>query len=134
MYEWCKNVQAIWNLTYSSQSECKIIPSFFFVPLFLGKKGQGLGITCCVFVSLMHWCSQNHLILAFVCYGLKRTNESNNLLYICTFQLDAGSPEKISLMSRDEQNILVVSYAELKQCFENAFGDVLNVAHASGIS
>lgn len=49
-------------------------------------------------------------------------------------QLDAGSPEKISLMSRDEQNILVVSYAELKQCFEKSFGDVLNSAHSMGIS
>ena len=50
------------------------------------------------------------------------------------FQLDAGSQEKISLMSRDEQNILVVSFAELKQCFENSFSDVLSSAHASSIN
>ncbi|WAQ97728.1 PAN3-like protein [Mya arenaria] len=55
-------------------------------------------------------------------------------IVMCLNKLDAGSPEKISLMSRDEQNILVVSYAELKQCFENAFGDILNAAHGSGIS
>ncbi|XP_060556604.1 PAN2-PAN3 deadenylation complex subunit pan3-like isoform X2 [Ruditapes philippinarum] len=55
-------------------------------------------------------------------------------IVMCLNKLDAGSPEKISLMSRDEQNILVVSYAELKQCFENSFGDILNSAHTSGIS
>ena len=49
-------------------------------------------------------------------------------------QLDSGSSEKISLMSRDEQNILVVSYAEIKQCVENAFGDILSAANQSGIS
>lgn len=33
-------------------------------------------------------------------------------------KLDAGVAEKITLMSRDEQNVLVVSYAELKKCLE----------------
>lgn len=54
-------------------------------------------------------------------------------IVMCLNKLDAGSPEKISLMSRDEQNILVVSYAELKRFFENSFSDILNGAHASGI-
>ena len=31
-------------------------------------------------------------------------------------QLDAGVPEKILLMSRDEQSMLVASYADLKVC------------------
>ncbi|UYV83720.1 PAN3 [Cordylochernes scorpioides] len=39
-------------------------------------------------------------------------------------KLDAGSPEKICLMSRDEHNVLIVSYTELKQCFESAFGEL----------
>ncbi|XP_064482254.1 PAN2-PAN3 deadenylation complex subunit Pan3-like isoform X2 [Ornithodoros turicata] len=40
-------------------------------------------------------------------------------------KLDAGVPEKICLMSRDEQNVLVVSYAELKQCLESSFNELL---------
>ncbi|CAN8032663.1 unnamed protein product [Ixodes persulcatus] len=43
-------------------------------------------------------------------------------------KLDAGVPEKICLMSRDEQNVLVVSYAELKQCLESSFGELLSAA------
>ncbi|XP_067134771.1 PAN2-PAN3 deadenylation complex subunit pan3 isoform X3 [Centruroides vittatus] len=39
----------------------------------------------------------------------------------CLNKLDAGVQEKICLMSRDEQNVLVVSYAELKQYFESSF-------------
>ena len=49
------------------------------------------------------------------------------------FQLDSGSPEKICLTSRDEQSVLVVSYAELKQNFERAFSELLSSgqSHAS---
>ena len=40
------------------------------------------------------------------------------------FQLDSGSPEKVSLVSRDEQSVLVVSYAELKQFFDQSFNEL----------
>lgn len=40
-------------------------------------------------------------------------------------QLDAGVPEKISLVSRDEKSVLVVTYADLKRCFESAFSELL---------
>jgi len=43
-------------------------------------------------------------------------------------RLDAGIPDKICLMSRDEQNVLVVSYAELKNCLEQSYGEVLAAA------
>lgn len=33
---------------------------------------------------------------------------------------------QICLMSRDEQSVLVVSYAELRQCLENSFGELLH--------
>lgn len=33
-------------------------------------------------------------------------------------KLDAGVSDKITLMSRDEQNVLVVSYEELKKCLD----------------
>nr|CAD7442981.1 unnamed protein product [Timema bartmani] len=46
----------------------------------------------------------------------------------CLNKFDAGSPEKICLMSRDEQSILVVSYAELKHCLELSFEEVLSAA------
>jgi len=43
-------------------------------------------------------------------------------------RLDAGIPDKVCLMSRDEQNVLVVSYAELKNCLEQSYGEVLSAA------
>lgn len=39
-------------------------------------------------------------------------------------QLDAGSEERIMLVSRDEQSCLVVSYRELKSCIESCFKSV----------
>jgi PAB-dependent poly(A)-specific ribonuclease subunit 3 len=38
--------------------------------------------------------------------------------------LEQASPEKVCLLSRDEQNVLIVSYAELKKCFDSSFGDL----------
>lgn len=49
----------------------------------------------------------------------------------CLNKLDAGSSEKICLMSRDEQSVLVVSYAELKQCFTAAFSEILQASSQS---
>lgn len=48
----------------------------------------------------------------------------------CLNQLDGGTSEKVELMSRDEQSILVVSYAELKHCLEQAFDEVMQAATA----
>merc|ERR1719458_2132509 len=45
-------------------------------------------------------------------------------------RLDAGIPDKVCLMSRDELNVLVVSYAELKNCLEQSYGEVLAAASA----
>ncbi|XP_071949670.1 PAN2-PAN3 deadenylation complex subunit pan3-like [Antedon mediterranea] len=49
----------------------------------------------------------------------------------CLNKLDAGVPEKVCLMARDEQNVLVVSYKDLKHCFENTFEEVLHASRAS---
>ncbi|CAB3226148.1 unnamed protein product [Arctia plantaginis] len=46
----------------------------------------------------------------------------------CLNQLDGGTSEKVELMSRDEQSVLVVSYAELKHCLEQAFDEVMQAA------
>lgn len=42
----------------------------------------------------------------------------------CLNKLDVGAPEKITLMSRDEQSILIVSYKDLKRCVEEAFKEL----------
>ncbi|TFY52223.1 hypothetical protein EVG20_g10646, partial [Dentipellis fragilis] len=36
-------------------------------------------------------------------------------------QLDAGTDERMMLVSRDEQSVLVVSYKDVKACVESAF-------------
>ncbi|KAJ1737115.1 PAB-dependent poly(A)-specific ribonuclease subunit 3 [Coemansia sp. Benny D160-2] len=41
-------------------------------------------------------------------------------------KLDAGSAERVMLMSRDEKSCLVVSYAELKRCIDAAYQELLN--------
>ncbi|XP_043585940.1 PAN2-PAN3 deadenylation complex subunit PAN3 isoform X1 [Bombus pyrosoma] len=46
----------------------------------------------------------------------------------CLNKLDSGSEDKVCLMSRDEQSILVVSYAELRQCLETSFGELIQSA------
>ncbi|KAG8452860.1 hypothetical protein GDO86_004595 [Hymenochirus boettgeri] len=43
----------------------------------------------------------------------------------CLNKLDAGVPEKISLISRDEKSVLVVTYSDLKRCFENTFQELV---------
>ncbi|XP_060755800.1 PAN2-PAN3 deadenylation complex subunit PAN3 isoform X2 [Neoarius graeffei] len=49
----------------------------------------------------------------------------------CLNKLDAGVPEKISLVSRDEKSVLVVTYSDLKRCFDNTFQELLAAANGS---
>ncbi|KAF7759852.1 hypothetical protein Agabi119p4_11547 [Agaricus bisporus var. burnettii] len=42
----------------------------------------------------------------------------------CLNKLDAGSEEKVMLVSRDDTSCLVVSYKEIKACMEGAFSDL----------
>ncbi|UJR27331.1 hypothetical protein I4U23_008624 [Adineta vaga] len=44
----------------------------------------------------------------------------------CLDKFDAGSHDKICLTSRDEQNVIIVSYSELHQAFERAFTELIN--------
>ncbi|CAF4145257.1 unnamed protein product [Rotaria socialis] len=44
----------------------------------------------------------------------------------CLNKFDAGSHDKICLTSRDEQNVMIVSYSELHQAFERAFTELMN--------
>ncbi|ESO93814.1 hypothetical protein LOTGIDRAFT_209346 [Lottia gigantea] len=52
----------------------------------------------------------------------------------CLNKVDAGVPEKVTLMSRDEQSVIIVSYAEIKRCFESSFSELLNSGHPQGYS
>ena len=40
-------------------------------------------------------------------------------------KLDAGSEEKILLMSRDSKNILVVTYNDIRSCLDEAFSEII---------
>ena len=44
----------------------------------------------------------------------------------CFNKLDAGSEERIALVTRDEQNVIVVSYREVKRGLESAFQELRN--------
>ncbi|XP_067107718.1 PAN2-PAN3 deadenylation complex subunit PAN3 [Osmerus mordax] len=46
----------------------------------------------------------------------------------CLNKLDAGVPEKISLVSRDEKSVLVVTYSDLKRCFDSTFQELQSAA------
>uniref|UniRef100_A0A4W4FZA3 PAN2-PAN3 deadenylation complex subunit PAN3 n=1 Tax=Electrophorus electricus TaxID=8005 RepID=A0A4W4FZA3_ELEEL len=48
----------------------------------------------------------------------------------CLNKLDAGVPEKISLVSRDEKSVLVVTYSDLKRCFDSTFQELLAAANS----
>ena len=50
----------------------------------------------------------------------------------CLNKLDAGIDEKLTLVSRDEQNCLVVSYRELKRSVDSAFQDLVRAASRAG--
>jgi len=52
----------------------------------------------------------------------------------CLNRLDAASHDKICLTSRDQQNVLVVSYAELHHCLESSFGELQQAALAAAPS
>ena len=49
----------------------------------------------------------------------------------CLNQLDAGVDEKIILVSRDDQNCLLVSYRELKRAVETSFQDLIRAGRSS---
>ena len=57
-----------------------------------------------------------------------------NLAHVldCLNKLDAGADEKVALISRDEQNVLVVSYRELKRAVESSFQDLVRAGRQSG--
>jgi len=71
-----------------------------------------------------------YIIKLFRDYVFHSVDESGNpvvnLSHVLTNlnKLDAGTDERIMLVSRDEQSCLVVSYREIKICIETAFADL----------
>ncbi len=52
----------------------------------------------------------------------------------CLSKLDAGVPEKLLMMSRDEKSMLVVSYADIKKCVEAAYNELRTASMAARAS
>ena len=50
----------------------------------------------------------------------------------CLNKLDAGSEERMTLISRDEQTCILVSYREMKRAVENAYQDLAKASRRSG--
>lgn len=53
-------------------------------------------------------------------------------VYQTLARLDAGDEEKILLTSRDKRSLLVVSFADVKRCLEEAFAEIFGQASAAG--
>ena len=49
----------------------------------------------------------------------------------CLNKFDAGVSDKICLMSRDEQNVLVVAYSELKICLDQSYAECVQSARSA---
>lgn len=66
-------------------------------------------------------------MLHFLFAGLNDADKGSRRFCVMfsPFQLDAGSEEKIMLVSRDEQSCLVVSFKDVKTNMESAFKYVL---------
>jgi len=71
-----------------------------------------------------------YIIKLFRDYVFHQVDENGNpvinLSHVlaCLNKLDAGTDERIMLVSRDEQSCLVVSYKDVKTCIDAAFGDL----------
>ncbi|OAX40680.1 hypothetical protein K503DRAFT_768340 [Rhizopogon vinicolor AM-OR11-026] len=71
-----------------------------------------------------------YIIKLFRDYVFHQVDENGNpvinLTHVlsCLNKLDAGTDERIMLVSRDEQSCLVVSYKDVKACIDAAFGDL----------
>ena len=80
-----------------------------------------------------HWAEtgDRYLLKLFRDYVFHQVDAAGNPvvdlahMLTCLSKLDAGVDERINLVSRDEQNCLVVSYRELKRAAEAAFQDLI---------
>ncbi|EWC47134.1 hypothetical protein DRE_03503 [Drechslerella stenobrocha 248] len=71
-----------------------------------------------------------YLIMLFRDYVFHQVDEAGNpvidMVHVlsCLNKLDAGTDERIMLVSRDEQNCLIVSFRELKRAIESSFSEL----------
>lgn len=87
---------------------------------------------CCRFDLDARWSEtgDRYIIKLFRDYVFHQVDEQGkpvldmSHVLVCLNKLDAGVDESLMLISRDEQSCLVVSYKEVKQCIESAYGDL----------
>ncbi len=48
-------------------------------------------------------------------------------------KLDAGEEESIILTSRDHRNLLIVTFADVKRCLEEAFTELVSVDQGAAV-
>ncbi|KAJ6524521.1 hypothetical protein B0H19DRAFT_1200118 [Mycena capillaripes] len=78
-----------------------------------------------------------YIIKLFRDYVFHQIDESGNpvvnLSHVltCLSKLDAGTEERVMLVSRDEQSCLVVSYKDIKSCVESAFSELARASTAT---
>ena len=71
-----------------------------------------------------------YLIKLFKDFVFRQVNEAGGMLVDWAHviealnKLDLGVTEKIMLLSRDEMSVLLVSYADVKQCINSTFKEL----------
>lgn len=81
-----------------------------------------------------HWSEtgDRYLLKLFRDYVFHQVDEHGapmldwGLMAECLNKLDSGVPEKVLLMSRDEQSLLVASYADLHRCLDTAYTELMD--------
>ena len=82
--------------------------------------------------SLVHWPRMFTLNKLFELKVLEDGRPWLDMAHVisCLNKFDAGVPDKICLMSRDEQNVLVVAYHDLKICLDQSYAECVQSAKA----
>lgn len=80
--------------------------------------------------SRFHWLSPHRLICVLHKNSPQQAQQAlfmwpTQWWWFLDAQLDAGVPEKLILLSRDERSMLIASYADLKRCLESVYQDLL---------
>ncbi|KAF7373486.1 PAN2-PAN3 deadenylation complex subunit PAN3 [Mycena sanguinolenta] len=81
-----------------------------------------------------------YIVKLFRDYVFHQVDENGNPIVnlshvlTCLSKLDAGTDERVMLVSRDEQSCLVVSYKDIKSCVESAFTDLARAGTSAATS
>ena len=106
------------------------------MPLQIVKKSINTYTASQLFTALVHWynwsvtAGDRYVIKLFKDFVFHQVNESGGPLVDwghvieALNKLDLGLPEKVMLLSRDEMSMLLVSYADVKQCIDTAYKEL----------